>query len=132
MSRHRKRVWLGLVGRYLVFAIFLGLVATSVYTAVDADERPAVLRLAVAAFITVVLIHIYNHMRQRLEGIQQSAFDEARQAQPAEIKIATMVVRLKESVQGGAASARYFKASLWPRLVRLSEESGQRGLLQEP
>jgi hypothetical protein len=132
MPRRRKRAWFGLLVRYFVFAIFLGLVATSVYAAVDADERPAVLRLAVAAFVTVVLIHIYNHMRQQLGGTQQSAFDEARHAQPAEIKIAAMVVRLKESVQYGAASPRYFRESLWPRLVRLSEESGRRGLLQEP
>ena len=132
MSRHRKGVWLGLLGRYLVFVTFLGLVATSVYAAVDADERPAILRLAVAASVTVVLIHIYSHVRQQLDGTQQSAFDEARHGQPAEIKIATMVVRLKESVQHSVASAQYFKESLWPRLVRLSEERGRPGLLQEP
>jgi hypothetical protein len=132
MSRHRKRAWLGLLGRYLVFVTFLGLVATSVYAAVGAEERPVVLRLAVAAFVAVVLIHLYNHMRRQLEGTQLSAFDEARRGQPAETKIATMVVRLKESVQGGVASPRYFKESLWPRLVRLSEEHGRRGLLHEP
>jgi hypothetical protein len=132
MSRYRKGAWLGLLGRYLVFVTFLGLVATSVYAAVDADERPAVLRLAVAAFVTVVLIHIYNHMRQQLEGTWQSDFDEARHGRPAEIKIAAMVVRLKDSVQGGVASPRYFKETLWPRLVRLSEERGRRGLLHEP
>ena len=132
MPPYRRRVWFGLLGRYLVFATLLGLVATSVYAAVDADERPAVLRLAVAAFVGVVLIHIYNHMRQQLENTQRSAFDEARHRQPTEVKIATVVVRLKESVQHGVASARYFKESLWPRLVRLGEERGQRELLQEP
>jgi hypothetical protein len=132
MSRHRKRVWLGLLGRYLVFVTFLGLVATSVYAAVGADERPAVLRLAVAAFVIVVLIHIYSKMRYQLEGTRPSAFEEARHGQPAEIKIATMAVRLKESVQHGVASAQYFNESLWPRLVRLSEERGRRDRLQEP
>jgi len=43
-----------------------------------------------------------------------------------------MVVRLRESVQHAVASPRYFKESLWPRLVRLSEERGRRGFLQEP
>src|SRR5262249_29118390 len=118
MSRPRKRVWFGLLGRYLVFVTVLGLVATSVYAAVDANERLAVLRLAVAAFVTVILIHGYNHMRQQLEGAQPSAFDEARRRKPTEIKIAPMVVRMKESVQYGVASPRYFKESLWPRLVR--------------
>jgi hypothetical protein len=132
MSRHRKRVWFGLLGRYLVLVIVLGLIATSVYAVVDADDRPAVVRLAVAAFVAVVLIHAYNHMRQQLEGLQQSAFDEARRRRPAEIRIARTVVRLKESVQLGVASPRYFKESLWPTLVRLSEERGRRGLLQEP
>ena len=132
MSRHRKLVWLGLLGRYVVLVIVLGLVATSVYAVVDADDRPGVVRLAVAAFVTVVLIHAYNHMGERLESTPRSAFDEARRGQPAEIKIAPMVVRLKESVQHAVASPRYFKESLWPRLVRLSEERGRRGLLQEP
>src|SRR6187455_637510 len=93
MSRHRKHVWVGLLGRYLVLVIVLGLIATSVYAVVDASDRPAVVRLAVAAFVTVVLIHAYNHMREQFESTPQSAFDEARRGQPAEIKIAPMVVR---------------------------------------
>lgn len=132
MSRHRKRVWVGLLGRYLVLVIVLGLVATSVYAIVDADDRPTVVRFAVAVFVAVVLIHAYNHMRRQAEGVPPSAFDEARRGQPAEMKIAPMVVRIKESVELGVASSRYFKESLWPRLVRLSEERGRRELLQEP
>jgi len=132
MARPRKRVWFGLLGRYLVFITVLGLIATSAYAAVDADQRPAVLRLAVATFVTVLLVHVYNHLRQQLEGAQPSAFDEARRGRPAEVKIAPMVVRLMESVRYGVASPRYFKDSLWPRLVRLSEERGRRELLQEP
>ena len=132
MSLLRKRAWLGLLGRYLVFVTVLGLIATSVYAAVDADERSAVLRLAVAAFVTVVLIHIYGHLRQQLEGAQPSAFDQARRGQPVEAKVAPMVVRLKENVQYSVAGPRYFKEMLWPRLVQLSEERGRRELLQEP
>lgn len=132
MPRYRKRVWIGLLGRYFVLVIVLGLIATSVYAVVDANDRPSVVRLAVAAFVAVVLIHAYNHMRERLESTPQSAFDKARRGQPAEIKIAPMVVRLRESVQHAVASPRYFKESLWPRLVRLSEERGRGGLLQEP
>ncbi len=132
MSGHRKRVWIGLLGRYLVLVIVLGLIATAVYAVVDADNRPTVVRFAVAAFVAVVLIHAHNYMRQQLEGAPQSAFDEARRGQPAEIKIAPMVVRLAENVQRGVASPRYFKESLWPRLVRLSEERGCREGLQEP
>ena len=132
MPRQRRRVWIGLLGRYLVLVIVLGLIATSVYAVVDANDRPAVVRLAVAAFVTVVLVHVYSHLRERLESTPQSAFDEARRGRPAEIKIAPMVVRLRESVQHGVASPRYFKETLWPRLVRLSEERGRRGLLQEP
>jgi hypothetical protein len=132
MPRRRKLVWLGLLGRYVVLVIVLGLVATSVYAMVDADNRPAVVRLAVAAFVAVVLIHAYSHLQEQVEGAPPSAFDEARRGQPAEIKIAPMVVRLKESLQRGVASASYFKTSLWPRLVRLSEERGLREPLQEP
>ena len=85
MPRYRKRVWIGLLGRCLVLVIVLGLIATSVYAVVDANDRPAVVRLAVAAFVTVVLIHAYNHMREQFESTPQSTFDEARRGQPAEI-----------------------------------------------
>jgi hypothetical protein len=132
MSRRLKRAWLGLLARYLVLAIVLGLVATSVYAMVDADDRPAVVRLAVAAFVAVVLIHAHGHLQEQLEGAAQSAFDAARRGQPVEIKIAPLVVRLKESLQRGVASSDYFKKFLWPRLVRLSEERGRRESLQEP
>lgn len=132
MSRRGKLAWLGLLGRYLVLAIVLGLVATSVYAMVDADDRPTVVRLAVAAFVAVVLIHAYSHLQEQLEGAAASAFDEARRRQPAETKIAPAVVRLRESLQHGVASPDYFRKSLWPRLVRLSEERGRRDLLQEP
>jgi hypothetical protein len=132
MSRHGKLVWVGLLGRYLVLAVVLGLVATSVYAMVDADDRPTVVRLAVAAFVAVVLIHAYSHLQEQLEGAAQSDFDAARRGQPVEIKIAPVAVRLKESLQRGVASSDYFKKYLWPRLVRLSEERGRRELLQEP
>src|SRR4029079_15814755 len=101
MPPHRQRVWVGLLGRYLVLVIVLGLVATSVYAVVDADDRPGVVRLAVAAFVTVVLIHAYNHMRQQLDGAPLSAFDEARRGQPVETKIAPLLVRLRENLQHG-------------------------------
>ena len=51
MPPGRERVWPGLLARYLVLVIVLGLVATSAYISFDADDRPAVVRLAVAAFV---------------------------------------------------------------------------------
>src|SRR3954463_6368382 len=107
MFRHRKRAWAGLLARYLLLVIVLGLIATALYAVVDAGDRPTVVRLAVAAFVAVVLIHAHNHLRQQLHIAPPSAFDEARRGQPAEIKIAPMVVRLKESVQRGVASPSY-------------------------
>ena len=126
MRQQRKRVWLGLFGRYLVLVIVLGLVATSLYATVDADDRPTVVRLAVAAFVTVVLIHIHNHFRRQIEGAPTSAFAQARRVPPVDAKVATVVHRLKEDVQAGVASQRYFTNVLWPRLVRLSEQHGTR------
>ncbi len=131
MPLRRKLVWLGLFGRYLVLVIVLGLVATSLYAAVDADDRPTVVRFAVAAFVTVVLIHIHSHFRRQLEEARPSAFAQARRLQPIEAKVAPAVQRLKEEVQGGVASHHYFKDALWPRLVRLSEQQGTRERLED-
>ena len=39
MLPQRKFVWLGLFGRYLVLVAVLGLVATSLYATVNADDR---------------------------------------------------------------------------------------------
>jgi hypothetical protein len=115
-----------------VLVIFLGLVATSFYAALDADDRPTVARLAVAAFVAVVLIHIHSHFRRQREGADPSAFAQARRLQPMEAKVASAVQRLKDDVQAGAASQRYFRESLWPRLVRLSEQRGTRERLGDP
>ena len=37
MPRYLSAVWIGLMGRYLVLVIVLGLIATSVYAVVDAN-----------------------------------------------------------------------------------------------
>jgi hypothetical protein len=129
MLQRRNLVWLGLLGRYVVLVAVLGLVATSLYATVDADDRPLVVRLSVAAFVTVVLIHIHSHFRGRLEGARPSAFAQARRPQTVEAKVATAVQRLKDEVEGGVASYRYFKDALWPRLVRLGEQEGTRDRL---
>jgi len=131
MAPQGRRGWLGLLGRYFVLITVLGLVATSVYAAVDADTRSTVLRLAVTAFVAVVLLHIHSHFRGQLEFAPPSAFDQAKQAQSADVKVASVVVRLVEQVQGSVASERYFKTSLWPRLVQLSEQRGTRERLHE-
>src|SRR5262245_13364551 len=131
MPRHSRRAWFGLIGRLVVLASALALVATSAYVAVDVDQRPVVLRLAVAAFAAVALIHLYGPVRRQLDEAPLSAFDQARQRQPAEPKVAPMVLRLRDSVKFSVASQSYFEKSLWPRLVRLSEERGTRGLLTE-
>jgi hypothetical protein len=109
----------------------LGLIATLAYVTVDADNRPAVVRLAVAAFVAVVLMHIHGHFTSELELAPPSAFDQAKQAQTAEAKVAPAVARLAEQVTASVASQRHFQNSLWPRLVRLSEKRGTTGQLLE-
>ena len=131
MPRHRDRAWLGLLVRYVVLVAVIGLIATSVYAAVGADDRPTVLRLAVAAVVTVVLIHIHSHFRGQLEWMQPSALDQARRDRPGEAKVPAILMRLKEEVQYSVASQGYFKNVLWPRLVELSEERGTRHRLHE-
>src|SRR5262245_48059023 len=113
MSPQRRRQWLGVFGRYVVLVVILGLVATSLYAALDADDRPTVVRLAVAAFVTVVLIHIHSHFRHQLEGASPSPFAQAQRVPPVEAKVASQVQRLKEEVQAGVASHRYFKNTMW-------------------
>ena len=58
-------IWLGLLARYFVLLAVVGAIATSLYAAVDAEDQPLVLRLAVAAFAAVVLLHIHSHSRNR-------------------------------------------------------------------
>ena len=132
MSRQRRRAVLGLLGQYLLVVVLLGLVTTGIYAAVDADDRPTVLRLGVAVFVAIVLIHIYGHVRQQWDAGRPSAFEQARQQPAAEARIAPIVLRLREQVQYGVRSQRYFKETLWPRLVQLGDELGTRERLREP
>ena len=132
MSRQRRRAVLGLLAQYLLVVVLLGLVTTGIYVAVDADQRPTVLRLGVAVFVAIVLIHIYGHLRQQWDATMPSAFERAREQPPAEARVASIVLRLKEQVQYGARSERYFKETLWPRLVQLGDAHGTREPLREP
>lgn len=132
MQRPSRRAWLGLIGRYLVLLAVVALIASSVYVAADADSRPTVLRLAVAAVVSVVLIHLYRHLRRQLDEAPPSEFDQVRLRPPAEPAVPRRVLRWQESVQDSVRSQRYFRQILWPRLVQLGEERGLGMPLQEP
>jgi hypothetical protein len=132
MPRPSRRAWFGLIGRYLVLLAMVALIASSVYAAADADWRPTVLRLAVATVVSVVLIHLYRHLRRQLDEAPPSEFDQARLRPPADPMVPRRIVRWQENVQYGVRSQRYFRQILWPRLVQLGEERGLREPLQEP
>jgi hypothetical protein len=131
MSRPPRLAWPGLLGRYLVLVAVLGVVGTSVYATAAPDTRPIILRLAVAAFVAVVLVHIYRHYRRQLEWLRPSAMDQARRGDQVEPKVAPAVTRLKEHVQRSLASERYYKEVLSPRLAQISEERGTRPRFHE-
>jgi hypothetical protein len=128
MPPRRKRAWLGLLGRYLALVVVLGAIATAAYAVVEIENRPTVLRLVVAAFVVVVLVHLHGHLRDQLEFTQLSSFDQARASPPSDANIAPVVGRLTEQVRQSVASQRYFEKVLWPKLEQLSRELGS----QEP
>jgi hypothetical protein len=132
MRRPSRRAWLGLIGRYVVLLAAVALIASSVYAAADADYRPTVLRLAVAAVVSVVLIHLYRHLRRQLDEAPSSEFDRARLRPPADPTVPRRILHWQESVQQSVRSQRYFRQVLWPRLVQLGEERGLGEPLQEP
>ena len=109
-----------MLARYVVLVIVLALVATAAFAGVEPADRPLVLRLAVAAFATVVVIHLYGHFSQRFDETSTSAFDEARRELPVVAKAAAAVTQWQDRVQHGIDSQRFFNAVLWPRLEKLS------------
>jgi hypothetical protein len=125
MPPEPERVSRGLFVRYALFVVVLGLIATASFIGADPADRPLVLRLAVAAFVVVVAIHLHSHFRGHLDEARPSAFDEAQRGPAVEAKVATAVTRLQEHVQHGSDSQRYFNDVLWPRLERLT---GGRGI----
>jgi hypothetical protein len=132
MLRPSRRAWLGLIGRYLVLLAVVALIASSIYAAADADYRPTVLRLTVAAVVSVVLIHLYRHLRRQLDEAPSSEFDQVRLRPPADPMVPGRILHLQDSVQYAVRSQRYFRQILWPTLVQLGEERGLRDPLQEP
>ena len=124
MPPPRRRAWLGLLGRYLVLVAVLGAVATAAYAVVEIDHRSAVVRLVVAAFVVVVLVHLHGHLRQQLDLAPPSSFDQARASQTPDAKVAPIVGRLNEQVQQSVVSQRYFEKVLWPKLEQLGRALG--------
>ena len=132
MPRRSRRGWLGLICRYLALLAVLALLTTPIYTTADADYRRTIIRLAVAAFVSVILIHLYRHLRRQLDEAPSSEFDQARLRPPPDPMVPRRILRLQESVQYSVRNQRYFRQILWPRLVQLAEERGMRDRLQEP
>ena len=132
MPRPSSRDWLGLIGRYLALLAVVALLASWIYVGADPDHRPTVLRLAVAAFVSVILFHLYRHLRRQLDEAPSSEFDRARLRPPADPMVPSRILRLQESVQYSVRSQRYFRHILWPRLVQLAKERGLGDRLEEP
>ena len=121
-----------LVG-YAALATLVGLAALPIAISADPTNRPFVIRLAVGAFLAVVLAHIRGAAGRAVDMEPPSAFDRALSPARAEkVPIDRQFRELLDDVRFGPASQRYWTRVAWPRLCALAERLPGRPQIVEP
>ena len=133
MADPARRPVLRVLGGYAALATLIGLVALPIVVSADPANRPFVIRLAVGAFLAIILLHIRGAARRVVLMEPPSAFDRAlRPARQEKIPIDRVFRELLDDVRFGPASHRYWTRVAWPRLSALAERLPGRPQLPEP
>jgi len=111
--------WPGIVARYAVLLVLVGLAATPAYFYAEPANKLAVVRLAVAVVVGVALIHLLRVVRATIEAQPASAFEQALVPRSPQPRLAQIFVTLRDEIRFSAASQGYFEHVLWPRIVAL-------------
>lgn len=115
MPPRPERHWARLAASYAAFVGLLVLIAIPIYVAIDSGMRPAVARLACAAFVGVAFVHLIRSIRRPLDDSPPSPLDRPPGVAP-EPTLDPLLAKLCDEVRLSALSRRYFDAILWPRL----------------
>jgi hypothetical protein len=130
MSSIPEQPWRGTVVACLAWAALAVAIAYPIYVSVDNAYQELVVRLAAAAILGIVMLHILSCIARRFEAEPQSRFDLAREPTSREVKIDPHLLDLFGEVRHSMKSRRYFENVLWPRLLALADR--QKLMLRRP
>ena len=120
MSQIPDQAWRGTVVACVAWGALTAAIAYPIYVSVDDAYQELVLRLAAAAILGVVMLHIHSRIARGFEAEPQSRFDLAREPTSREVKIDPHLLDLFGEVRHSVKSRRYFDNVLWPRLLALA------------
>jgi hypothetical protein len=120
MSGPRERRWPGRVAGYAALMLVLAGVTTAFYVPAEPRMHPLIVRLAVAALVAVVLLHVHSRLRRRCDDVLRSEFERALAPETPPPASDPLVVKLREEVVNSRRSGWYFAHVLWPRLEALA------------
>jgi hypothetical protein len=126
MLRPPERRWPRVAANYAVFLALLAVAVVPVHRAVEAANRPLVIRLAGALVLVVVLIHLATRLRARIEAQGPSDFEGALHPLPLAPTLDPRFAEIRDELRYSARSERYFDRVLWPQLIALADRVPRR------
>jgi hypothetical protein len=114
----------------VAWAALAAAIAYPIYVSVGDAYQELVLRLAAAAILGIVILHIHSYIARGFEAEARSRFDLAREPMSREVKIDPHLLNLLGEVRHSVKSRRYFENILWPRLLALADR--QQLILSRP
>jgi hypothetical protein len=124
MSPAHERQWGATFARCVAWTLVVSAVAYSIYLTVPDEHQGIVIRVAAAAILGTVLMHIQKRLRSEFDDQAPSRFDMAQEIRQRAAKIDPHFIELETELRHSLESRQYFDRVLWPRLQGLGERQG--------
>ncbi|MBM3533453.1 MAG: hypothetical protein FJX60_10510 [Alphaproteobacteria bacterium] len=111
--------------RFLALTVIAAALAFAFF---PADQRPTILRVALASALVTAFFHVVGRLIEALRADAGSGFARALERPMMPVRLDTALTQLGDEVRHSRTSQRYFDKILWPRLLALA---GRRGVRAE-
>lgn len=109
------------------------LMAVGAFTFFPVEQRPVILRVALAAGLVLLVSHLIARAIGAFRNDDPNSFERALEPPQPTVRVDATYGQLRDELRHSRNSRRYFDRVLWPRLRTLDARSGEtEGDLPEP
>ncbi len=103
----------------------IAIAAVAALTFFPAEQRPIILRVALAAGLVLMLAHLIGRVIGAFRNDDPNGFDKALEPAQPTIRVDASYGQLRDEIRHSRNSRRYFDRVLWPRLRTLAARPGE-------
>jgi hypothetical protein len=95
------------------------------FTFFPVDQRPAIFRIALAAGLVLLVMHLIGRVIAAFRNDDPLGFESALEPVQPVVRLDATLKILRDEIRYSRSSRRYFDRVLWPRLRTLAARNGE-------